>query len=166
MAGHSSHTTGPSPTPSACSPFCLCLCYIWLPGLCLCLFYYIFLFLGIPPDKVLDQTIVLEEIFSHPTIPNSVTDQLLLSLTFVGWVCVCLCSCLWLSPFLNIPFCDEKVLGQTPLKEQTLSPSTHLAGTAALHCKLGSHKVSWSSIIDFIKKNNFNVTHSLIITQS
>lgn len=146
MAGHSSHTTGPSPTPSACSPFCLCLCYIWLPDLCLCLFYYISLFLGIPPDKVLDQTIVLEEIFSHPTIPNSVTDQLLLSLTFVGWVCVCLCSCLWLPPFLNSPFCAKKVLNQTPLKEQTLS---HISSQFVHNWKILStpyYKGIWSRI--------------------
>lgn len=60
-------------------------------------------------------------------IPSSisVTDQVCVSLLpplpLVSHVCVSLYSCLWLLPFLVLPFCIEQVLDRIPLRAQTLS---------------------------------------------
>lgn len=112
MASRSSHTTGPSPSPSACSPFCLCLLHLFTRFMPL--FYYISVFLGIPLDKILDQTIILEEILTHSELPNSVTVQLLISLhLFVGFVSVCVLVYSFLL-FLPSPFGMRKSLSSHP----------------------------------------------------
>lgn len=97
----------------------LCLFSLWLPP-----FPQYLIGQGPSSDNLNEINIPIFRI--HLSI--SVSDQVwffLLPPLFVHQVCVSICSCLWLSSFLIIPFCINKLLDQTPLKEQTLSPSTY-----------------------------------------